>query len=584
MTFKPRLAAPAATDKHWIHTSKGGLNSCILISGNSCLPNCFVGETEFITSEGIKTLRECEGKQIKVLSEGGVFRSATVKNFGKQEIFKLVLQNGSEYLVTGNHRWVVDKYSQHTNKEGETKKYKKRTIKATIELNENDYLPYEVFKGNEEIDKDGIRHGFIFGDGSLYNEKKQSRASLCGYKKEYMKEYFADATHSCKCANGTIEYYPYPKEYKMLPSIKESEEYLRGFIVGYLASDGCVSQDGSVRLDSTKYEDLKTVRNICAVIGIRTTGISKQSRSGYGDAETELYHIYLFRTNITEEMLLNPAHRRNFAKIKVKNNTHTRIKSLVDTNEERDVYCVVEPETHTMVLANNILTGQCVGYAWGRFYEILGNAPKLSRANAEMWFITADGYKRGQTPKVGAVACWRKGKAGWASDGAGHVAIVEKVNADGSILISESGYKAFRFRTRTLKPPYSIGGTYVFQGFIYNPAVEEEKEQASTKPSAKVQFIKAVQAAIGAKVDGIAGQETLAKTVTVSSTKNSKHKVVKPLQIYLNYLGYDCGTADGIAGGKFTKAVKKYQFDKKCAQDGEITAKGATWKKLLGLK
>ena len=52
----------------------------------------------------------------------------------------------------------------------------------------------------------------------------------------------------------------------------------------------------------------------------------------------------------------------------------------------------------------------------------------------------------------------------------------------------------------------------------------------------------------------------------------------------LNHLGYDCGTPDGIAGAKFTSAVKKYQFDKNCVQDGEITAKGTTWKKLLGLK
>lgn len=240
-----------------------------------------------------------------------------------------------------------------------------------------------------------------------------------------------------------------------------------------------------------------------------------------------------------------------------------------------------------ILISGNACIPNCVGYAWGRFYEILGKAPRLSRGNAEMWFGTVDGYKRGKTPKLGAVICWRKGKVGNYADGAGHVAIVEKVYTDGSILISESGYKAFRFRTRKLNPPYSIGGAYVFQGFIYNPAVTDEQKKepaADTKPSAKVQFIKDVQTAIGAKVDGVAGEETLSKTVTVSAAKNRKHKVVKPIQEYLNHLGYDCGTSDGIAGAKFTRAVKKYQFDKKCVQDGEITAKGTTWKKLLGLK
>lgn len=133
----------------------------------------------------------------------------------------------------------------------------------------------------------------------------------------------------------------------------------------------------------------------------------------------------------------------------------------------------------------------CVGYAWGRFYEIMGKAPKLSRGNAEMWFgNTADGYKRGKTPKLGAVICWRKGKAGNYADGAGHVAIVEKIKADGSIVISESGYNAFRFRTRTLKPPYAIGGAYVFQGFIYNPAVKDAQKESQYKALGDMNFRK----------------------------------------------------------------------------------------------
>ena len=99
----------------------------------------------------------------------------------------------------------------------------------------------------------------------------------------------------------------------------------------------------------------------------------------------------------------------------------------------------------------------------------------------------------------------------------------------------------------------------------------------------KTQFIKDVQSAIGAKVDGIAGSETLSKTITVSKSKNNRHAVVKPLQTYLNSLGYNCGTVDGIAGTKFDTAVKAYQKDNRCIADGEITAQKTTWKKLLGL-
>lgn len=101
------------------------------------------------------------------------------------------------------------------------------------------------------------------------------------------------------------------------------------------------------------------------------------------------------------------------------------------------------------------------------------------------------------------------------------------------------------------------------------------------------QFIKDIQKAVGAKIDGIAGSETLSKTVTVSSTRNRNHAVVKPLQKYLYALGYtSVGKADGDAGEKFTKAVNEYQKKvlKYTTVDGEITARGKMWKSLLGLK
>lgn len=101
----------------------------------------------------------------------------------------------------------------------------------------------------------------------------------------------------------------------------------------------------------------------------------------------------------------------------------------------------------------------------------------------------------------------------------------------------------------------------------------------------KKQFIKDVQAAIGAKIDGIAGPETLSKTVTVSRYKNNKHAVVRPIQKYLNSIGYNCGAVDGVAGIKFDTALRSYQ--KKVVgmknPDGEATKSQNTWKKLLGI-
>lgn len=98
------------------------------------------------------------------------------------------------------------------------------------------------------------------------------------------------------------------------------------------------------------------------------------------------------------------------------------------------------------------------------------------------------------------------------------------------------------------------------------------------------QFIEDVQKACGASVDGKVGPETLNKTVTLSRYKNRTHAAVRAVQKRLFALGYtEVGEADGIAGAKFTAAVKHFQKDNGCWVDGVITAKNMTWRKLLGM-
>lgn len=139
---------------------------------------------------------------------------------------------------------------------------------------------------------------------------------------------------------------------------------------------------------------------------------------------------------------------------------------------------------HCILITGNSCIPNCVGYAWGRWRELLGKTPKLSLNNAENWYpYTADGYKRGQAPKLGAVICWRKGKAGVTGDGAGHVAVVEQIKANGDIVTSESDYGGARFITRTYtkKSGYYLGDGFTFQGFIYPPVnFEEEKAKYTT--------------------------------------------------------------------------------------------------------
>lgn len=130
----------------------------------------------------------------------------------------------------------------------------------------------------------------------------------------------------------------------------------------------------------------------------------------------------------------------------------------------------------------------------------------------------------------------------------------------------------------------SVNGKYI-RGYCLPDFASKATGKEETTGDALEQFIREVQAACGAAVDGDAGPETISKTVTISAEKNSTHAVVRAVQKRLYALGYiEVGTADGEAGPKFDQAVRNYQNDHGCVIDGEITAGKKTWRKLLGME
>lgn len=123
------------------------------------------------------------------------------------------------------------------------------------------------------------------------------------------------------------------------------------------------------------------------------------------------------------------------------------------------------------VLAN------CVGYAYGRFNEIgnWGCCKYLTPTNAENFIQYAGNLGVGMTPKIGACMVWQKGATLSNSDGAGHVAIVEKVISASQVITSESGYGCAnpfwtKPRSKGVDGNWGAGAGYKFLGFIYNPA------------------------------------------------------------------------------------------------------------------
>ncbi|KYC40829.1 hypothetical protein WA1_24720 [Scytonema hofmannii PCC 7110] len=115
----------------------------------------------------------------------------------------------------------------------------------------------------------------------------------------------------------------------------------------------------------------------------------------------------------------------------------------------------VDPSVYSM--SNPNAKGNCTWYASGRVKELGRNTNLVNQlvADANQWDdqARAAGIQTSRTPQVGAIAQWEANN----NNGFGHVAVVEKVNGDGTVVISESSYSAtsgsswdFLYRTRTI--------------------------------------------------------------------------------------------------------------------------------------
>lgn len=142
----------------------------------------------------------------------------------------------------------------------------------------------------------------------------------------------------------------------------------------------------------------------------------------------------------------------------------------------------------------------CVGYASGRFNEIINIARETTGCTYTTLNCNAVGFKEraeaaglktGSTPRRGAIMCW--GKEG----GAGHVAIVERVNNSNSVYTSESGWGSsaiFWNSTRSNNNGrWGIGAGYYFRCFIYLPddvqkAIDAEEPTPTPQPTPSDKF------------------------------------------------------------------------------------------------
>lgn len=324
--------------------------------GGASLLNCFAGETEIITEYGIKQIKDVIG-QCRLMTEGGKYVDAEIKDFGKDHLYKISLSKGKSKKVvyaTANHRWF-----RRPHRYGEERSKYSNIECNTVDLKAEDRLVStygQSIKGINTISDYGIVHGIIFGDGSVCNNVGQIR--LCGEKNIELLSYFAESCKIYDYENDKIVS-GLPKYYKLKPSLDMDKGYLYGWLAGYFAADGSVKEEGQIRLSSADKENLNFVRDVCVKLGISYSPITTQIRSGFGEEPSPLYTICLNGSDLTEDFFLIKNHRERFLNHGYQSRRDWEVVSVERTDRYETVYCAVVPDTHNFVLESNILTGNC---------------------------------------------------------------------------------------------------------------------------------------------------------------------------------------------------------------------------------
>lgn len=341
------------TAREWLETEYNGGFYLHDAPSTTYKPYCFRGDTKILTDNGIKKLNEIVGKDIKVLNKNHGWENATVKHFGKDVLYRLVLERygvEKEIFTTGNHIWYV--------------KGKKGKVEVpTIELTEGMKIPFNTSKtwSNVTPSPFGVAHGFFTGDG--YKNEDRPRANFCGDKIALL-PYFTPSNIS-----GDEKEYTtigMPKYFNQLPNLTETPSYLYGWLSGYFAADGCVDSRGRCTITSVNRDNLEFVRNVLCVLGMPVNEIRQQTRiSNLTNTESTIYILTLSSDYLKEDFFILPEHKSRFSDYLRNNDRKKRswiVKLVENTGVVDDVYCAVAYDTHSFTLDNNILTHNCYAY------------------------------------------------------------------------------------------------------------------------------------------------------------------------------------------------------------------------------
>lgn len=319
------------------------------------IENCFHRDTPILTMEyGPVAIGDIVGCVVTVKARDGHWRPAIVKSYGVQRLYRYrfgsfntpVANLPHEVVATSSHRWFitnrVDSRHSFTGERG-----------AITDLRLGDLL--EPAQTIENYDAEGLIHGLIFGDGSI-NQKTIAYADttvvLHGKEYPFMRvckqdkvrdeicQILKDVPHTFPIsAKGDPVYYLGRRHgLKDIPHGYDPA-YVRGFIYGWWLADGLkTTATRRLQISTINAAAVAWIRQYAAYGGYCLISVRKTQGDAFPNAKP-LYTITLAESS----------------------NYNARVRDIEYVGED-EVFCVEEPVTHGFVLANGLLTGNCLTY------------------------------------------------------------------------------------------------------------------------------------------------------------------------------------------------------------------------------
>lgn len=335
----------AACPAHKERTGRPDNDPSWSINLDKGMHHCLGGETLVGTKNGRVPIRDLDGQKVDLLTSDG-WVASTVRDFGTQRLWDIVLQrNGVRKTIraTPEHRWFVRL---------------KGPDPYRVERTTRDLLPGQTLVSATpdpvelSMDPDAIRRGFIFGDGTRNKKTGKSFVKVhTDHKKDAVEGLFPDGT------------YGYPLEWRSLPAIESSPNYLYGWLAGYFAADGCVDKNGLPKISSASRENLEFIKDVCWRLGLVTHTVVSQVRDavvpgGKVYSNHELFSLTLGRGSFPADFYLLKHHRERHNPGAYER-LRWRVVEVIPREVEETVYCAEVPGLHEFVLDDFILTGNC---------------------------------------------------------------------------------------------------------------------------------------------------------------------------------------------------------------------------------